>query len=391
MNRDLPKQKKLLEICREQCRLRHLSLATEKQYLGWIKRFILFHNKQHPKDLSEEAIESFLSFLAIKRNISPATQNQALNALVFLYREVLNREMRDFTNIRWARQRERIPVILTRPEITQILNLLQPNTQKWLIASLLYGAGLRLIECLRLRIKDIDFGQGFIIVKSGKGDKDRTVHLPESLVPFLKKQIKHAQKIHQKDLSDGFGRVSLPYALQRKYPNADKELKWQYIFPSIQRSKDPLSGDIKRHHLYPSIMEESLRKAIQKAEINKKVSCHTFRHSYATHLLESGVDIRTIQTLLGHTSVKTTMIYTHVAKGRAQLCRSPIDSIEMTSKNDKNDLQLPELSKANGYDSTKDDFKSTILISKSLNKPISAIKAFIRSLIAKSAIPTRQS
>jgi integron integrase len=320
--------KKFMDICREKCRLRHFSLQTEKQYLGWIKRFILFNGKRHPRELGEEAIENFLSHLAIKRNVSPATQNQALNSLVFLYREVLGRDMGQFKNIRWAKQKVRIPIVLTVAEVSQILKNLESGSQKWLIASLLYGAGLRLIECLRLRVKDIDFGQGILVVKDGKGEKDPTVHLPVSLIEPLKKQIRHAQNIHQRDLNEGYGRVSLPYALQRKYPNTDRELKWQYIFPSIQRSRDPLSADIKRHHLYPSIMEESLRKAVQRANIDKKVSCHTFRHSYATHLLESGVDIRTIQILLGHTSVKTTMIYTHVAKGRVPLSRSPLDRIE---------------------------------------------------------------
>lgn len=320
----------VLAAIRYHCRLRHLSIFTEKNYVGWARQFIHFHGMKSPRTMGEPEIEAFLSYLATNRNVAPATQNQALNALVFLFREVVGKSLGDFKNIRWARREQRIPVVLSRTEVGKILSSLNFGTQKWLIAMLLYGAGLRLIECLRLRIKDIDFEQGYIIVHDGKGRKSRIVHLPEVLIEPLKRQIHFAQKIHRHDIDAGFGRTSLPYALAKKYPNADRELKWQYIFPSVQRSQDPVSGETKRHHLFPSIMEEALRKAVRKTNIQKKVTCHTFRHSFATHLLESGTDIRTIQTLLGHSSVKTTMIYTHVAKGKAPPCKSPLDTLEIT-------------------------------------------------------------
>lgn len=317
--------KTLLQVVQERIRLRHLSYHTEKHYIHWIRRFVRFHHKRHPKDMGEREIEDFLSYLAVKENVAPATQNQALNALVFLYRHVIEREIGLFTNIRWAKRKPHIPVVLTREEVAQVLHYLKKDPQKWLVGSLLYGCGLRLIEALRLRIKDVDFGQDHITIRDSKGAKDRVVPLPKTLRDPLTRQIEHSKKIHDLDLSKGFGRVSMPYALGRKYPNADRQFIWQYVFPSIKISRDPRSGDLKRHHLYDSYMEEFLAYAVKKAGILKRVVCHTFRHSYATHLLESGKDIRTIQELLGHSSVKTTMIYTHVAKTPGPRCESPLD------------------------------------------------------------------
>lgn len=275
--------------------------------------------------MGEPEIEQFLSYLAVQRNVSPSTQNQALNAIVFLYRHVLEMPLADFKNIRWSKKKQNIPTVLTREEVAALLPKFKTGSQQKLIAHILYGCGLRLTEALKLRIKDIDFGQSIILIRDAKGGKDRTVPLPLMLRKPLAWQIERAKRIHQQDLKEGFGRVSMPYALSRKYPNADRQSGWQYVFPSYQRSVDPLSGDIKRHHLYGSIMEEALARAVKQSALDKRVTCHTFRHSYATHLLESGKDIRLIQTLLGHSDVKTTMIYTHVAKGAAPRCESPLD------------------------------------------------------------------
>ncbi len=330
------KAKTLFDVVRERARLRQLSYETEKSYLSWIRQFVVFNSRRHPKDLGEREIEAFLSFLAIQKNVAPATQNQALNALVFLYRHVLQRELSEFKNIRWARKRQYIPVVLTREEVKNILSDFKKGSVQKLIVHVLYGCGLRLTEALNLRIKDIDFGQNIIIVRDAKGGKDRAVPLPKLLISPFKYQIERSKKIHQHDLKLGYGKASLPYALSRKYPNAGTSQQWQYVFPSYKLSKDPRSGEIKRHHLYDSIMENSLRIAVRKSGIDKKVNCHTFRHSYATHLLESGKDIRTIQTLLGHSDVKTTMIYTHVAKGPAPQCESPLDLLNI------NDPAIPD-------------------------------------------------
>jgi len=304
-----------------------MSYYTEKSYIHWIRQFIRFHKRRHPKDMGEEAIEMFLSWLAIKREVSPSTQNQALNAIVFLFREVLGREIGKFKNICWAKRKPRIPVVLTREEVAKVLEIMRVDHRKWLVASLLYGCGLRLIEALRLRVKDIDFGQGFIAIRDAKGEKDRAVPLPKLLIEPLKKELIRSKALHQYDLTKGLGKVSMPFALSRKYPGADKEFPWQYVFPSTKLSTDPHNGETKRHHLFDSYMEEALQRAVRRAGIQKRVVCHTLRHSYATHLLESGKDIRTIQELLGHSSVKTTMIYTHVAKGPAPRCESPLDSL----------------------------------------------------------------
>jgi integron integrase len=317
----------LLEVVRENIRLRHLSYATEKHYLHWIRRFIRFHCKRHPKDMGEPEIVAFLSDLAIQRDCAPGTQNQALNAIVFLFRNVLGRDLGEFKNVQWARRKRRAPEVMTRDEVTSILKKLQPNAQKWLVASLLYGCGMRLSEALRLRVKDVDFGQGIIVIRDAKGDKDRIVPLPKRLVAPLKEQLSRSSSIHQADLKVGLGRVSLPYALSRKYPNADRDWPWQYVFPSTKVSRDPRSGEIKRHHLYGSYMEDAVRQSARQAGLAKRITCHTFRHSFATHLLENGKDIRLIQELLGHSDVKTTMIYTHVAKSPVPRVVSPLDEL----------------------------------------------------------------
>lgn len=324
---DERKPRLLSEVVQETIRLRHLSYTTEKHYLHWIRRFILFHGKRHPRDMGESEIVAFLSDLAIQRNCAPGTQNQALNAIVFLFKNVLGRDLGEFKNIQWARRKQRVPEVMTRAEVTAVLQKLAEDDQKWLVGSLLYGCGMRLSEALRLRVKDIDFGQGIIVIRDAKGDKDRIVPLPKRLVEPLQHQLAHAHVVHQRDLKAGLGRVSLPFALARKYPNADREWPWQYVFPSTKVSRDPRSGDIKRHHLYDSFMEEAVKRAARQSGLTKRITCHTFRHSFATHLLESGRDIRLIQELLGHSDVKTTMIYTHVARSPVPRVVSPIDEL----------------------------------------------------------------
>jgi integron integrase len=277
--------------------------------------------------MGEPEIVAFLSDLAIRRNCAPGTQNQALNAIVFLFKNVLGRDLGELKNIQWAKRKQRVPEVMTREEVAAVLQKLKVDFQKWLVGSLLYGCGMRLSEALRLRVKDIDFGQGIIVIRDAKGDKDRIVPLPKRLVDPLRAQLSHAHAVHQKDLKAGLGRVSLPFALARKYPNADRDWPWQYVFPSTKVSQDPRSGDIKRHHLFDSFMEEAVKRSARLAGLTKRITCHTFRHSFATHLLENGKDIRLIQELLGHSDVKTTMIYTHVARSPVPRVVSPIDEL----------------------------------------------------------------
>ena len=279
-------------------------------------------------NISEQEIEEFLSYLAVQREVAPSTQSQALNAIVFLFRVVLEKDLGKFKNIRWSKRKQRIPEVFTRDEARKVLAAFKKGSQQKLIAHLLYGCGLRLTEALNLRIKDIDFGQRIIAIRDAKGGKDRTVPLPAILRKPLEFQIARSKRIHEWDLKRGYGKASLPYALLKKYPNSGTSPLWQYVFPSYKLSRDPRSGETKRHHLYDSIMEGALAAAVKKTGIDKRVTCHTFRHSYATHLLEGGKDIRTIQTLLGHSDVKTTMIYTHVAKGPAPQCESPLDILD---------------------------------------------------------------
>jgi integron integrase len=298
-------------------------MFTEKSYIGWVRRFIAFHNGRHPREMGATEITAFLSYLALDLKVAAPTQNQALNAIVFLYRRVLEIDAGVLEGIVWARKSKHLPVVLSVNEVRLVLQNLQ-GIQK-LIGCLLYGTGMRLTEALKLRVKDIDFDRNLILVRDAKGDKDRSVPFPRSLREPLQIQLLAAKEIHRKDLKSGFGRTNLPFALDRKYPNANAEWRWQYIFPSYKRSIDPRSGQEGRWHLYPTIMQSAVFAATQRAGLHKKVSCHTFRHSFATHLLDSGTDIRTVQVLLGHNDIKTTMIYTHVTLEKGVGTKSPLD------------------------------------------------------------------
>lgn len=315
--------RKLLDQVREALRLKHYSYRTEESYVDWIRRFILFHRKRHPNQMGAPEIQAFLAHLARERNVAASTQNQALSAILFLYREVLHKEIEPVL-LSGAKRPERLPTVLTRDQVLLVIN--QLNGTHKLMAQLLYGSGLRLMECLRLRIKDIDLAYKAITVRDGKGQKDRIVPLPESILPDLKRQIERVRLLHEEDLAAGFGRVYLPDALALKYPNAAREFAWQYLFPASKLSPDPRAGStIGRHHLDPSVLQRAVKQAAQKAGIQKRVSCHTLRHSFATHLLQNGYDIRTVQELLGHKDVRTTMIYTHVLQRSGLAVRSPLD------------------------------------------------------------------
>jgi len=327
MNRNYPKAVKprLLDQVREIIRTKHYSIRTEQTYVQWIRRYIYFHNKRHPKDMGEREINAFLKHLAVNRNVTASTQTQALSAILFLYKEVLRQDIDYIDNIYRAKKPKRLPVVFAREEIRKIMQHL--SGEKWLMANLLYGAGIRLMECLRLRVKDIDFSYSQITVRDGKGNQDRITMLPEIVKHPLKEHLKKVWQIHQKDLKEGYGRVYLPYAIARKYRNADREWGWQYAFPSKNRSVDPRSGEIRRHHLNPQVLQRAIKAAIKNAAINKQGSSHSLRHSFATHLLEDGYDIRSIQELLGHKDVKTTMVYTHVLKRGGQGVKSPADRL----------------------------------------------------------------
>jgi integron integrase len=314
--------KKLLDQLQDTLRTMHYSYRTEQTYLDWVRRFILFHKKRHPKDMGAPEIQAFLTHLVEDRNVAASTQNQALSAILFLYREVLHQEI-DSTFVPTARRPERLPTVLTRDETLRIIDNLD-ETHK-LMAQLLYGSGLRLMECVRLRVKDIDFDFKTITVRDGKGEKDRVTPLPDSVIPDLKRQIERVRLRHQEDLAAGFGAVYLPYALETKYPGAAKELIWQYIFPAHKRSLDPRSKEERRHHLDPSALQRAVKAVARQTGIKKRVTCHTLRHSFATHLLQSGYDIRTVQELLGHKDVRTTMIYTHVLQRGGLAVKSPLD------------------------------------------------------------------
>jgi integron integrase len=316
---------KLLEQVRQAIRKRHYSDRTEKAYVHWIKRFIFFHNKRHPVEMAEPEIARFLSSLASESHVSASTQNQALNALLFLYREVLNKDIGYVNGVVRAKRPHRLPVVLTRQEVRSILGVL--NSSDWLMAMLLYGAGLRLMECLRLRVKDIDFTTNQIVVRAGKGDKDRHTMLPTAVKEPLAKHLDLIKQQHQRDLDRGLGRVALPHALERKYPNARKEWVWQWVFPATSHYTDKVTGERSRHHLHESVLQKAVKEAVQKAGIFKPASPHTFRHSFATHLLEDGYDIRTVQELLGHKDVSTTMIYIHVLNRGGKGVFSPADRL----------------------------------------------------------------
>jgi integron integrase len=316
--------KKLLDQVRDVIRLKHYSYHTEKQYLRWIKRYILFHNKQHPKYLGRTHIEAYLTHLAVEGKVAASTQNQALNALLFLYNTVLEHSLDEPINAVRTKRPKRLPTVLTKEETSLVLDCLT-GTQR-LMAQLLYGSGLRVSECVRLRVKDLDLSTLQIIVRCGKGDKDRITILPESLLPKLQSHLRRVKRTHELDLANGLGLVYMPTALERKFPHANREWIWQYVFPANRPSADPRTGVNRRHHIHPSTLQKSIRKAAKLARIPKRATPHTLRHSFATPLLENGYDIRTVQYLLGHKDVRTTMIYTHVLNRGGMAVRSPLDN-----------------------------------------------------------------
>lgn len=317
------KPPKLLDQVRGKLRVKHYSIRTEQTYVDWIKRFIFFHGKRHPKDMEARDVEAFLTHLAVAGKVAASTQNQAKSALLFLYREVLEIQLPWLDNITQAKAPKRLPVVLTVSEVQSVLSRLTGTHA--LIASLLYGGGMRLMEAVRLRVKDVDFGQTQILVREGKGDKDRVTMLPQSLVAPLQTHLERVKALHQRDSEEGYGEVYLPYALDRKYPNAGREWGWQYVFPSTKRSVDPRSGVVRRHHADEKVLQRAMKNAVREAGIAKRATPHTLRHSFATHLLQRGQDIRTIQELLGHTHVETTMIYTHVLNKGGKGVVSPLD------------------------------------------------------------------
>lgn len=314
---------RLLDQVRGKIRLKHYSIRTEQSYLDWIKRYIIFHDKQHPASLGASEVEAFLTHLAVKRRVAASTQNQAKSALLFLYRDVLNNELPWLDNVEKAKTPQRLPVVLTRAEVQALLTCLEGTD--WLMGSLLYGAGLRLMECVRLRIKDVDLERKEILVRDGKGNKDRVTMLPLALVQPMKQQIARVRQQHTLDLRAGAGSVYLPNALAVKYPNAAHEWFWQYVFPAAKTSVDPRSGAVQRHHLSEQNLQRAIKQAVRDADLSKPASPHTLRHSFATHLLEGGYDIRTVQELLGHNDVSTTMIYTHVLNKGGRGVHSPLD------------------------------------------------------------------
>jgi integron integrase len=319
----MPPPLRLLDQVRRAIRLRHYSYRTEQQYVGWIRRYIHFHHRRHPRELDGKAVESFLSHLAIQRHVASATQAQALAALLFLYKHVLNVDLPWLGEVVRAARPKRLPAVLSRDEARRVLSHL--DGQYRLAASLLYGSGLRVLEALRLRVKDVDLERRLILVRNGKGAKDRVTVLPDSLLDAMTSQLETVRERHEQACQEGFSGVELPYALARKYPRAHQELAWQYVFPAATPSRDPVSGAWRRHHLMLRSLQRRVQIAVRAAGIKKPASCHTFRHCFATHLLESGSDIRTVQELMGHSSVKTTQIYTHVLNRGGIAARSPLD------------------------------------------------------------------
>ena len=318
-----PEGLRLFEEVRRVLRLKHYSMRTEVVYLGWIRRFIIANDRRHPRLMGVAEVERFLSSLAVAGQVAASTQNQALSALLFLYKEVLGIELPWMEDVTRAKRPRRLPTVLSRGEVQDLLA--QLDGRPWLLCSLLYGTGLRLMECLRLRVKDVDFSRNEITVRDGKGGKDRRTVLPKSLVEPLQREVERARALHAADLQAGFGAVHLPHALARKYPNAQHEFGWQYVFPSPRRSIDPLDGVERRHHFDDGTLSRSLKSACKRAGIVKPVSAHTLRHSFATHMIEAGYDIRTVQELLGHKDVATTQIYTHVLNRGAGGVVSPLD------------------------------------------------------------------
>ncbi|MBV5260011.1 integron integrase [Synechococcus moorigangaii CMS01] len=315
--------RKLLDVVREVIRLKHYSYRTEQSYLDWIRRYLRYHNGKHPRDMGKPEIQAFLTHLAVEGHVAASTQNQALSALLFLYRNVLEIKIEGISEFARAKRPKRLPTVLTKSEVQAVMQHLTGVER--LVIQLLYGSGLRLSEALNLRVKDVDFAQNQLIIRDTKGNEDRVTPLPNTMQVALKGHLEAVRRVHQQDLDWGYGSVYLPYALAKKYPNADRSWIWQYIFPSYALSQDPRSGVTRRHHLSESSIQKALKKAVQRSEVSKRVSCHTFRHSFATHLLQNGYDIRTVQELLGHKDVKTTMIYTHVLNRGGYAVRSPLD------------------------------------------------------------------
>lgn len=318
-----PGKPKLLEQVRDVIRRKHYSFRTEQTYLDWIRRFILFHRKRHPSEMAETEVTEFLTSLARDGDVAASTQNQALSALLFLYKEVLKQEIGWLDGVERAKRPARLPVVLTRDEVKKIFAQLHGTHR--LMAGLLYGSGLRLMECVRLRVKDVDFGYAQVLVRDGKGGKDRVTMLPVNLAQTLERHLQKVKAQHDEDLEAGLGSVYLPTALQKKYPNAPKEWSWQYVFPSSRISLDPRSQERRRHHVEESSLQMAMKKAVRASGISKPATCHSLRHSFATHVLEDGYDIRTVQELLGHKDVSTTMVYTHVLNKPGLGVRSPLD------------------------------------------------------------------
>ena len=319
---------KLLDQVRNVLRLHHYSIHTERSYTDWIKRYVQFHQMRCREDLAdgERKIEAFLTDLAVRGKVAASTQNQAMNALVFLYRRVLEKPLDEVIDAVRAERKVNVPVVLTREEVSQVIVIMAGVPQ--LIVKLLYGSGLRILEAVRLRVKDVDFAMKQVTVRSGKGDKDRFTTLPTSLIPLLENHLRRVKAFHEQDLAAGHGAVYLPYALDRKYPGAARDWSWQYLFPAREVSTDPLSGVVRRHHVDPAVVNKAIKVAARRAGLTKVISAHTFRHSFATHLLQRGTDIRTIQELLGHSDVATTMIYTHVVQQGGQGVPSPLDDLK---------------------------------------------------------------
>lgn len=319
------KQPKLLDRMRDEFRARHYSRSTEQSYIQWARRFILFHDMRHPAEMGGEEVNAFLTHLAVKERVSASTQNQALSGLLFLYRYVLKKDLDDIGPVVRARRPKRLPVVLTKEEVREVLSFL--GGEILIMAQLMYGAGLRLMECLRLRMHDVDFSANQITIRDGKGGKDRLTMLPQIVKRPLQEHLVRVRKIHNRDIADGYGRAQLPYALERKYPNADAEWGWQYLFPQEKRWVNRKTGEQGRHHVDETIVQRKVRAAAMNTGIAKHVTCHTLRHSFATHLLENGYDIRTVQELLGHKDLRTTMIYTHVLNRGGKGVKSPADNL----------------------------------------------------------------
>jgi len=317
---------KLLARLRQAVRLRHYSPRTEDVYVRWVIRFVKFHGMRHPSELGREDISRFLSSLAVQRNVGASTQNQALAALLFLYRHVLGSAVGWLNDMVHAKRSNRLPVVLSRAEVRSVLGWMPEGVPR-LVATLLYGTGMRLLEGLELRVKDVDFAGHEILVRAGKGDRDRVTMLPDAMHGQLQRHLSAVQHQHEEDLGDGAGWVALPYALASKYPNAGREWGWQWVFPATRAYVDAVTGERRRHHLHETVVQRTFREAVRASAIAKRASCHTLRHSFATHLLETGYDIRTVQELLGHRDVRTTMIYTHVLKRGGLGVRSPMDSL----------------------------------------------------------------